>query len=97
ELQTLRLTLAVIGKGSLAASFNCAYIFTGELFPTVIRQTGLGLGGTLARVGGMVAPLVRVAGDVAPALPPVVYGVTPVLSALVTLLLPETRNVPLPE
>ncbi|XP_010568978.1 PREDICTED: solute carrier family 22 member 20 [Haliaeetus leucocephalus] len=37
ELQTLRMAFAVIGKGSLAASFNCAYIFTGELFPTVIR------------------------------------------------------------
>lgn len=31
------MAFAVIGKGSLAASFNCAYIFTGELFPTVIR------------------------------------------------------------
>ncbi|KAK2513041.1 solute carrier family 22 member 6-like protein [Columba livia] len=97
ELQALRLTLAVIGKGALAASFNCAYIFTGELFPTAIRQTGLGLGSTMARVGGMMAPLVRVAGDVAPVLPPIIYGVTPVLSALLTLLLPETRNVPLPE
>ncbi|PKK17148.1 solute carrier family 22 member 6-like [Columba livia] len=40
ELQALRLTLAVIGKGALAASFNCAYIFTGELFPTAIRYVG---------------------------------------------------------
>lgn len=33
----MRMVFAVIGKGSLAASFNCAYIFSGELFPTVIR------------------------------------------------------------
>nr|XP_009670175.1 PREDICTED: splicing factor 3A subunit 2-like [Struthio camelus australis] len=32
------MVFAVIGKGSLAASFNCAYIFSGELFPTVIRS-----------------------------------------------------------
>uniref|UniRef100_A0A8C3K2Q0 Solute carrier family 22 member 6 n=1 Tax=Calidris pygmaea TaxID=425635 RepID=A0A8C3K2Q0_9CHAR len=37
ELQILRMAFAVIGKGSLAASFNCAYIFTGELLPTIIR------------------------------------------------------------
>ncbi|XP_054664246.1 solute carrier family 22 member 6-like isoform X5 [Grus americana] len=38
ELQMLRMAFAVIGKGSLAASFNCAYIFSGELFPTVISH-----------------------------------------------------------
>ncbi|XP_032533460.1 solute carrier family 22 member 6-like, partial [Chiroxiphia lanceolata] len=97
ELPTLRMAFAVVGKGSLAASFNCAYIFTGELFPTIIRQTGMGLGGTLARVGGMVAPLVRLAGDVTPALPLVIYGAAPLVSAVATALLPETRNVPLPE
>ncbi|XP_010079945.1 PREDICTED: solute carrier family 22 member 6-like, partial [Pterocles gutturalis] len=97
ELQTLRMALAVIGKGSLAASFNCAYIFTGELFPTVIRQTGMGLGGTMARVGSMVAPLVRMAADVTPALPLLIYGAAPIISAIATCLLPETRHTPLPE
>ncbi|KAM9258894.1 LOW QUALITY PROTEIN: solute carrier family 22 member 6-like [Morus bassanus] len=97
ELQTLRMAFAVVGKGSLAASFNCAYIFSGELFPTVIRQTGMGLGGTMARVGGMVAPLVRMAADVTPVLPLVIYGAAPIISAIATCFLPETRNVPLPE
>uniref|UniRef100_A0A663F0S6 Major facilitator superfamily (MFS) profile domain-containing protein n=1 Tax=Aquila chrysaetos chrysaetos TaxID=223781 RepID=A0A663F0S6_AQUCH len=97
ELQTLRMAFAVIGKGSLAASFNCAYIFSGELFPTVIRQTGMGLGGTMARVGGMVAPLVRMAADVTPVLPLVIYGAAPIISAIATCFLPETRNMPLPE
>ncbi|KAM6106673.1 solute carrier family 22 member 6 [Phoenicopterus ruber ruber] len=97
ELQTLRMAFAVIGKGSLAASFNCAYIFSGELFPTVIRQTGMGLGGTMARVGGMVAPLVRMAADVTPVLPLIIYGAAPIISAIATCFLPETRNMPLPE
>ncbi|NXH37580.1 S226A protein, partial [Dicaeum eximium] len=97
ELPTLRMALAVVGKGALAASFNCAYIFSGELFPTVIRQTGMGLGGTMARVGGMVAPLVRLVADVSPALPLVIYGAAPMVSAVATCLLPETRNAALPE
>ncbi|XP_029467965.1 solute carrier family 22 member 6-B-like isoform X2 [Rhinatrema bivittatum] len=37
ELQVLRTALAVVGKGCLAASFNCVYLYTGELYPTVIR------------------------------------------------------------
>ncbi|XP_053908492.1 solute carrier family 22 member 6-like isoform X2 [Cuculus canorus] len=97
ELQLLRMALAVVGKGSLAASFNCAYIFTGELFPTVIRQTGLGLGGTLARVGSMVAPLVQMTAEVTPALPLLIYGSAPIVAAIATTFLPETRNAALPE
>ncbi|XP_074713916.1 solute carrier family 22 member 6-like isoform X1 [Strix uralensis] len=97
ELRLLRMALAVLGKGSLAASFNCAYIFTGELFPTLIRQTGMGLGGTMARVGGMVAPLVRMLAEVAPPLPLLIYGAAPIISAVATCFLPETRGMPLPE
>ncbi|KAM6995809.1 uncharacterized protein RBU47_014027 [Passerculus sandwichensis] len=97
ELPTLRMAFAVVGKGALAASFNCAYIFSGELFPTVIRQTGMGLGGTMARVGSMVAPLVRMLADVTPVLPLVIYGAAPIVSAIATCFLPETRNAPLPE
>ncbi|XP_077677609.1 solute carrier family 22 member 6-A-like [Eretmochelys imbricata] len=97
ELQTLRMVFAVIGKGSLAASFNCAYIFSGELFPTVIRQTGLGLGSTMARVGSIMAPLVLLTGEFFPSLPLIIYGSAPILSGIATSLLPETHNVPLPE
>uniref|UniRef100_A0A8V0X6U5 Major facilitator superfamily (MFS) profile domain-containing protein n=1 Tax=Gallus gallus TaxID=9031 RepID=A0A8V0X6U5_CHICK len=97
ELRVPRMALAVVGKGALAASFNCAYIFTGELFPTAIRQTGMGLGGSMARVGSMVAPLVRMGADVAPLLPPIVYGAAPIVAAIAALFLPETRNAPLPE
>ncbi|XP_015267400.1 PREDICTED: solute carrier family 22 member 6-A-like [Gekko japonicus] len=97
DLSNLRMTFAVIGKGSLAASFNCAYIFSGELFPTVIRQSGMGLGGTMARVGSMIAPLVKMTGEFFPPLPLIIYGGAPIISGIATCFLPETRNVPLPE
>ncbi|NXJ86929.1 S226B protein, partial [Trogon melanurus] len=37
DLRMLRTALAVFGKGCLAASFNCVFLYTGELYPTVIR------------------------------------------------------------
>ncbi|XP_077185479.1 solute carrier family 22 member 6-A-like [Paroedura picta] len=97
ELQTLRTSLAVIGKGGLAAAFNCAFLFTTELYPTPIRQTGLGFGSTMARVGGIVAPLAKMMEDYFIHLPPIVYGAAPILSGIVACFLPETLNVPLPD
>ncbi|NXD18737.1 S22A6 protein, partial [Nothocercus nigrocapillus] len=97
ELRTLRMVLAVFGKGCLAASFNCIYLYTGELYPTVTRQMGMGLGNTMARVGSITAPLAKMAAQVFPALPFVIYGAAPVAAGLMATLLPETRNLPLPE
>ncbi|NWS65045.1 S226A protein, partial [Chunga burmeisteri] len=97
ELQTVRTALAVIGKGCLSASFNCVFLYTTELYPTPIRQTGLGFGSTMARVGGIVAPLVKMLDEYYPFLPPTVYGVGPVVAAVAAGFLPETLNTPLPD
>ncbi|XP_077314647.1 solute carrier family 22 member 6 isoform X1 [Lithobates pipiens] len=97
ELQALRTSLAVFGKGCLAASFSCVFLYTTELYPTVIRQSGLGLGSTMARLGGIVAPLVKMLGEFYPFLPLVIYGGAPILSGLLVYFLPETVNKPLPD
>ncbi|XP_074023165.1 solute carrier family 22 member 6-B-like [Numenius arquata] len=97
DLRILRTALAVFGKGCLAASFNCVFLYTGELYPTVIRQTGMGLANTMSRLGSIMAPLVKIAGEVFPMLPFIIYGVAPVVSGLVAIFLPETRDMALPE
>ncbi|KAF6334287.1 solute carrier family 22 member 6 [Rhinolophus ferrumequinum] len=33
----VRTSLAVLGKGCLASSFNCIFLYTGEVYPTMIR------------------------------------------------------------
>uniref|UniRef100_A0A670YZ61 Major facilitator superfamily (MFS) profile domain-containing protein n=1 Tax=Pseudonaja textilis TaxID=8673 RepID=A0A670YZ61_PSETE len=93
----LRTVFAVFGKGCLGASFNCVFLYTGELYPTVIRQTGMGFGNTMARVGGIVAPLVRMTGEYLPSLPLVIYATAPIISGMAACFLPETLNVPLPD
>ncbi|XP_061660445.1 solute carrier family 22 member 6-like isoform X2 [Syngnathoides biaculeatus] len=42
DQQTLRTSLAVVGKGCLAASFSCCFLYSGELFPTIIRMEWAG-------------------------------------------------------
>ncbi|UYV67681.1 hypothetical protein LAZ67_5001568, partial [Cordylochernes scorpioides] len=50
--------LAVIGKGSIAGSFAAVYIYTAEVYPTPLRNTGVGVCNMAARLGGIAAPLV---------------------------------------
>ncbi|XP_012884627.1 PREDICTED: solute carrier family 22 member 6 [Dipodomys ordii] len=97
EQTIVRTSLAVLGKGCLASSFNCIFLYTGELYPTVIRQTGLGMGSTMARVGSIVSPLVSMTSELYPALPLFIYGAVPVAASAVTALLPETLGQPLPD
>ncbi|KAM6157448.1 solute carrier family 22 member 6 [Rhynchocyon petersi] len=93
----VRTSLAVLGKGCLAASFNCIFLYTGELYPTMIRQTGMGMGSTMARVGSIVSPLVSMTSELYPSVPLFIYGAVPVAASAVTALLPETLGQPLPD
>lgn len=51
----------------------------------------------MARVGGIVAPLVKMMEDYYTFLPPIVYGAAPLISAVIACFLPETLNIPLPD
>ncbi|XP_053324265.1 solute carrier family 22 member 13-like [Spea bombifrons] len=92
DLPVVITVLAVVGKFSIASSFSVCYIYAAELFPTVIRQSGVGLCSMAARVAGIIAPLISLLGKYHPAIPMAIYGSGPVISGFLCFLLPETRN-----
>ncbi|XP_074093115.1 solute carrier family 22 member 7 isoform X1 [Macrotis lagotis] len=92
-----RLVLGVAGKGFSEAAFTTAYLFTSELYPTVLRQTGLGLTALVGRLGGSLAPLATLLEGTWLPLPKVTYGGIALLASATALLLPETRHAELPE
>jgi hypothetical protein len=51
-------TLAALGIFGMSVAFPTAYLYTAELFPTVVRNVGLGSSSMCARFGSMVAPYV---------------------------------------
>lgn len=46
------MTLAMIGKGVITAGTSMIYVFLGELYPTVLRNTASGACSLPARLGG---------------------------------------------
>ncbi|XP_004596941.2 organic anion transporter 3 [Ochotona princeps] len=97
DMSIIRTILAVFGKGCLSGSFSCLFLYTGELFPTVIRQTGMGVSNLWARVGSMISPLVKITGEIQPFIPNLIYGSIALLGGCAAIFLPETLNRPLPE
>ncbi|KAL6110728.1 slc22a7 [Pungitius sinensis] len=97
EKWIIRTVVAVIGKSMSEASFTIIFLYTTELFPTVIRQNGLGYTSFVARLGVSISPLVVLLEDVWHLLPAIIYCAVAVGSGLVAWLLPETLNTRLPE
>ncbi|XP_068583454.1 solute carrier family 22 member 7-like [Cebidichthys violaceus] len=93
----IRTVVAVLGKAMSEASFTIIFLYTTELFPTVIRQNGLGYASFLARLGVSISPLIMLLEDVWHLLPAIIYCTVAVGSGLVSWLLPETLNAQLPE
>ncbi|XP_049978692.1 solute carrier family 22 member 7 isoform X1 [Alexandromys fortis] len=89
--------LLLLGKGFSEAAFTTAYLFTSELYPTVLRQTGLGLTALIGRLGASLAPLAALLDGVWLMLPKLAYGGIALLAACAALLLPETKVAQLPE
>ncbi|KAM9314846.1 solute carrier family 22 member 7-like [Pholidichthys leucotaenia] len=92
-----RTIVAVIGKSMSEASFTIMFLFTTELYPTVVRQNGVGYTSFLARLGVSISPLIMLLEDVWCLFPAVIYCAVAVGSGLVASLLPETLNARLPE
>ncbi|XP_078503191.1 solute carrier family 22 member 7-like [Lissotriton helveticus] len=97
SLGPLRTTIATLGKGFSGCAFMVLYLYTAELYPTVLRQNGIGYNLFLSRIGVALAPLILLLDEVWKVLPQVIYCSVAIVCGLVAFLLPETLNVELPD
>ncbi|XP_064628666.1 solute carrier family 22 member 15-like [Lineus longissimus] len=99
EQGTLLTVLALVGKIGIGCSWIIAAIITAEVYPTLMRTVGVGIGNTTARFGGIIAPQIVYLGELIHwTVPYIINGSLALTSTiLVMVLLPETAHKPLLE
>ncbi|XP_053397695.1 organic cation transporter protein-like [Mercenaria mercenaria] len=102
SLYWITVVLSNVGKFGVSAAFAVIYVWSAELFPTKVRNSGMGSSSMMARVGSMISPYIAdlgtyVEGSFGKALPLIVFGGLSVLAGLLSLFLPETSGKVLPE
>ncbi|KAJ9182765.1 hypothetical protein P3X46_006722 [Hevea brasiliensis] len=88
----MRMICGILGIFGMAGTYNLLFIYTAELFPTVVRNAALGCATQAAQMGAILAPFVVVLGG---ALPFAVFAVCGIMGGLLAFCLPETLNQPL--
>uniref|UniRef100_A0A3B5AFW4 Solute carrier family 22 member 5 n=1 Tax=Stegastes partitus TaxID=144197 RepID=A0A3B5AFW4_9TELE len=87
----------MIGKFAITTAFAVVYAYTAELYPTVLRNTAVGTCSMASRIGSITAPFFIYLRSYSISLPYILMGSLTVLSGLLSLLLPESYGMPLPE
>ncbi|KAM7504103.1 hypothetical protein LguiB_003007 [Lonicera macranthoides] len=90
--KVVRMVCGVLGIFGMAGTYNLLFIYTMELFPTVVRNAALGCAAQAGQMGAILAPFVVVLGG---GFPFAVFGVCGIVGGALTFYLPETLHQPL--
>ncbi|GAU49785.1 hypothetical protein TSUD_94260 [Trifolium subterraneum] len=88
----VKMVCGILGIFGMAGTYNLLFIYTSELFPTVVRNAALGCATQAAQMGAILAPVVVVLGG---SLPFALFALCGVVAGLFSFWLPETLNQPL--
>ena len=90
--------MALIGKMLASGNFSVVYMYTAELFPTIIRNTAIGSCSMVARIGGISAPYIALyLPHIQKELPMLILGGSSLVGGFLAFALPETLGSKLPE
>ncbi|XP_065257488.1 solute carrier family 22 member 16 [Emys orbicularis] len=95
DFSILSVLANMAGKFAIGVAFGLIYLYTAELYPTVIRSLAVGSGSMMCRVGSIVAPFCVYLTSVWIFMPQLLVGIMAFLSGMLTLMLPETLGKPL--
>ncbi|KAK4879079.1 hypothetical protein RN001_007225 [Aquatica leii] len=87
----------MISKFSVSNSFAVIYNYTAELFPTVVRNSVLGLGAMSSRLSSTLIPLIVLLDSINLELPTTIFAMVSIISGFLLLWLPETLGSSMPQ
>lgn len=90
-------SVVFVGKFCIAGAFAVIYNYTVERFPTVVRNTAIGLGSMFARLAGGFTPLVTLLDAFDDRAPAITFAAVTLISGVLSTLLPETLNTKMPQ
>ncbi|XP_065590939.1 organic cation/carnitine transporter 2-like [Cyrtonyx montezumae] len=97
DIRALSILLVMLGKFGITSAFSMVYVYTAELYPTVVRNMGVGASSMASRLGSILSPYFAYLGAYDRFLPYILMGSLTVLSGILTLFLPESYGMPLPD
>ncbi|EDM04412.1 rCG32718, isoform CRA_b [Rattus norvegicus] len=56
DLLYLSTALVMVGKFGITSAYSMVYVYTAELYPTVVRNMGVGVSSTASRLGSILSP-----------------------------------------
>ncbi|XP_006882882.1 PREDICTED: solute carrier family 22 member 1 [Elephantulus edwardii] len=98
DLHWLNTVIACIGRLGITVVVEMLCLVNAELYPTFVRNLGVMVCSSLSDIGGIITPFIvfRLM-EVWQSLPLVLFAVLGLVAGGVTLLLPETKGMALPE
>nr|XP_012420649.1 PREDICTED: solute carrier family 22 member 4 isoform X2 [Odobenus rosmarus divergens] len=97
DYNLLSIGLVMLGKFGITSAFSMLYVFTAELYPTLVRNMAVGVTSMASRVGSIIAPYFVYLGAYDRVLPYIVMGSLTVFIGIITLFFPESFGMTLPE
>lgn len=92
------LVVLLIGKSCVAVSLGLVFIYLPDIYPTVIRNIGVGIVGLFLRLGGILAPiLVWIGSNTSTDAPTIVVGCLALISGILAVFCPEVKGMKLPD
>lgn len=96
KVSWMQICLFLSGKMAITSSFTIVFVYSAEMIPTLIRSSIVGAFSTLARFFSLIAPFIPLLQSYFSFLPLLIFGSSAFIAGLLSLMLPETLGIKLP-